>query len=65
MTQIWFWHRPEAAAPVGSLTWELPCATGAVLKKKKKKKKRNKKDFSVYDCFKDEELVLPGEHVTF
>ena len=26
---LWLWHRPEAAAPVGPLAWELPYATGA------------------------------------
>ena len=34
-------HRPEAAAPVQPLAWELPCAIGAALKKKKKKIKEN------------------------
>ena len=35
-----------AAAPIGSLAWEPPCAAGAALEKaqrqKKKKKKKNK-----------------------
>ena len=29
---LWLWCRPAAAAPIGSLTWELPCATGIALK---------------------------------
>ena len=35
---LWLWCRPGAVAPVGSLAWELPYATGVALKKKKKKK---------------------------
>ena len=31
---LWLWHRPAAAAPIQSLAWELPYATGATLKKK-------------------------------
>ena len=30
--------RPAAAAPIGSLAWELPYATGVALKRQKKKK---------------------------
>ena len=29
------WRRPAAAAPIGPLTWELPYATGATIKKQK------------------------------
>ena len=36
MAWIWLWHRPAAAAPIQSLAWELPYASGAVQKKKKK-----------------------------
>ena len=28
------WCRPAAAAPIQSLAWELPCATGVALKSK-------------------------------
>ena len=37
---LWLWCRLEAIAQIRPLAWELPQATGAVLKKKKKKKKR-------------------------
>ena len=30
---LWLWHRLVATAPIQLLTWELSCATGAVLKK--------------------------------
>ena len=32
---LWLWHSPMAAALIGPLAWELPCATRVVLKKKK------------------------------
>jgi len=35
-TLLWLWCRPAAAAPIGSLAWEPPCATSAALKRKKK-----------------------------
>ena len=38
---LWLWCRPAAAAPIRPPAWELPHASGAVLKKKKKK--QNKK----------------------
>ena len=34
---LWLWHWPAAAALNQPLTWELPCATGAALKRRKKK----------------------------
>ena len=37
------WHRPEAAAPVQPLAWELPYAVGVALKRQKEKKKEKKK----------------------
>ena len=37
---LWLWRRPDAAAPIRPLAWELPDAMGAAKKKKKKKKKR-------------------------
>ena len=33
---LWLWPWPTAAAPVWSLVWELPYATGVTLKTKKK-----------------------------
>ena len=29
---LWLWGRPAAAAPIGSLPWELPYASAATLK---------------------------------
>ena len=40
---LWLWCRPAAAAPVWSLAWELPYATGVALKSKKQNKTKNKK----------------------
>ena len=37
---LWLWRKPEAAAPIGPLAWELPYATGVALKKQKRKRKR-------------------------
>ena len=37
---LWLWYRPAAAAPITPLSWELPYAVGAALKKKKAKKKK-------------------------
>ena len=39
---LWLWHRPEAAAPIRPLAWELKHGTGMALKKKKRKKKKKK-----------------------
>ena len=36
----WLWHRPVAIAPNRPLTWELPYAMGAALKRKKKRKEK-------------------------
>ena len=33
---LWLWCRPEAAAPIGPLDWELPYAAGTTIKRKKK-----------------------------
>ena len=41
---LWLWRRPAATAPIGTLAWEPPYATGAALKRQKKKKKKKKKD---------------------
>ena len=35
---LWLWYRPESAAPIRPLAWELPHALGVALKKKKKTK---------------------------
>ena len=37
---LWLWDRPVAAGPIRPLTWEVPYATGAALKKKTKNKKQ-------------------------
>ena len=34
----WLWCRPAAAAPIGSLAWEPPYASGAALKSKQTNK---------------------------
>ena len=30
---LWLWHRPAAAAPIQLRAWEIPYATGVVIKK--------------------------------
>ena len=40
-TSLWLRCRPEAAAPIQRLAWELPYAAGATVKRKKKKKRDN------------------------
>ena len=32
---LWLWCRPAATAPIQSLAWELPYATGVIVKKQK------------------------------
>ena len=39
---LWLWYRMAAIALIRPLAWELPHATGTVLKKKKKKKEKSK-----------------------
>ena len=39
---LWLWHRPAAAALIGSLAWEPPYAMDAALKSQKKKKERER-----------------------
>ena len=34
---LWLWYQPAAAAPIQPLAWELPCVTGAALKRQTKK----------------------------
>ena len=36
----WLWRRPAAAAPIGPLAWELPCAAGVTLKSRKQKQNK-------------------------
>ena len=36
------WHRPAAVAPMRTLAWEPPCASGVALKRQKTKKGRKK-----------------------
>ena len=40
----WLWYRPAAVAPIRPLTWELPYAASATLKRQKTKKRKKKKD---------------------
>ena len=40
-TWLWLWHGLAAVAPIRSVAWEPPYATGAALKKKLSKKKKN------------------------
>ena len=51
--------RLAAAAPIGSLAWELPSAMGPALKSKKKKKKEGFELVLVFLAF----LGLPLQHV--
>ena len=42
-TLLWLWRRPEAIALTGTLAWEPPYTTGAVLENRKKKRKKERK----------------------
>ena len=42
-TLLWLWCRLAAAAPIGPLAWEPPCAMGAALEREKETKKTQKK----------------------
>ena len=46
---LWLWCRPVATAPIRPLSWELPYATGAALKRQKEKEKRKKKIYTILD----------------
>ena len=35
---LWLWRRLAAVAQIRPLAWELPCASGAALKKQKERK---------------------------
>ena len=39
---LWLWCKPTAIAPIWPLTWELPYAAGAALKRPKTEKRRSK-----------------------
>ena len=39
---MWLWRKLVAAAPIQCLAWELPCATGGVLKSKKQKETKER-----------------------
>ena len=44
---LWLWCRLVAAAPIGPLAWESPCAVGVaqeIAKRQKNKKQTNKKN---------------------
>ena len=42
-TLLWLWCRPVAAAPIQTLAWEPPYATGVAQKTAKRQKKKKKK----------------------
>ena len=48
---LWLWLRPAATAPIRSLAWEPPYATGAAQKGQKTKKKKKKNCLQVYNKF--------------
>ena len=39
---LWLWYRQVAAAPIQTLAWELPYASGVALKRNPPKKKTKK-----------------------
>ena len=41
-TLLWLWRRLVATAPIRSLAWELPYATGMALEKAKRPKKKKR-----------------------
>ena len=41
---LWLWHRPEATAPFGPLTWEPSYAKGVALEKTKRQKDKKRKE---------------------
>ena len=48
---LWLWHRPAVAGPIRPLTWELPYALGAALKRKRKRNRwrlQIRKEFRSY-----------------
>ena len=47
---LWLWRRLAATAPIRSLDWEPPYATGAALKSKKKKNPQTNKNCNQDIC---------------
>ena len=41
---LWLWCRLEATALIPPLAWELPYATGVVLKRQERKEERERKE---------------------
>ena len=40
---LWLWHRLAATAPIGSLAWEPPYATGVALKKTRERERERER----------------------
>ena len=71
---LWLWHKPVATAPIRTLAWEAPYATGAALEKDQTKKQTNKKTkrkkiiiikevaivYPKKGIFRDEALLVAG-----
>ena len=49
-TLLWLWCRPAATASIQPLAWELPHATGVILKRQKKTKKKKEKNQNKMLC---------------
>ena len=48
-TLLWLWCSPVAIAPICTLSWEPPYATGVALEKtEKRKKKKGKKEKKLF-----------------
>ena len=56
---LWLWCTQAAAAPIQSLGWKLPCATGAALKRKTKQNNTKQKDLYV----RSEIIMSLGENI--
>ena len=58
---LWLWCRPAAVAPIRTLAWELPYASGVALQRKRKKKKEEeeeKKKWKTIDSVSEVEVNL-------
>ena len=51
---LWLWHRPAATAPIKSLAWEPPYATGAALEKTLDFTLKEMGSFEAFSAFKRE-----------
>ena len=60
---LWLWHKPEAAAPIQPLAWELSYATGVAIKRKRKKE-RNQRSEEVVHIQKQMLGILGIKHLT-